>query len=140
MLHMLQHRYDALSATISASEHTPSIRTLPLILSSGLNNYDIRVPVFAKYDRASKVFITVTITYNEWDTLCGFVRDEPGLKVILSPDGGRTDFLARLYVAGEREMEIQEVGAEVEVTRLNPRKGEVRRRLRKGMAWFEDIL
>ncbi|KAJ4288056.1 hypothetical protein N0V90_012073 [Kalmusia sp. IMI 367209] len=140
-LHMLPHRHEHLSTTLYASPHGGPIRTLPLIMSSGTIKFEIHIPCFALYDRASNPTITTEdLTQEQWNTLYGFVQEEGVLKVILSPDGGKTDFLARLTTVeggmGNERLEEGSVG--VRVWWQEQRGGPLVARIRRGLEWVKE--
>jgi hypothetical protein len=142
-LHMLPHRHTALFNALYTSPHGGPVRILPLLLESGTILYEIHVPCFALYDRFSNATITTTaMTRSEWDLLHRFAQEEGLLKVILSPDRGRTNFLGKLTVDVE---DVEPLG--VEKTSVGVRfwwqdkeieEGRVQARIRRALAWVRE--
>ena len=114
---------------------------LPLALESGTIHYEIFVPCFAVYDRFSRpMVVTAAMTREEWYTLHAFAQEEGMLKVILSPDEGRTDFLGKLTVAVEEVETLGVEGGSVAVRFVWQERREsggerVEARIREGLAW-----
>ena len=142
-LHMLPRRHAALSNALYASPHGGSVRTLPLILESGTTLYEFHVPCFALYDQLSNPTITTTaMTRAEWDLMHRFAQEEGVLKVILSPDNGRTDFLGKLTVDVE---DVEPLGVEKRSVGVRFwwqggkfEHGGVRARIQRGLVWMKE--
>ncbi|KAF1969896.1 hypothetical protein BU23DRAFT_231803 [Bimuria novae-zelandiae CBS 107.79] len=148
-LYLFPHRHTALFNALYASPHGGPIRMLPLVLESGTIHYELHVPCIALFNRLSQLTITTTsMTRAEWETLRTFIHEEGVLKVILSLDGGKTDFLGKLVVAGgsgEGEEGVEGVERESVSVRVwwQERRGEgavLGARMRRGLEWVKARL
>lgn len=82
------------------------------------------------------------MTRDEWDLLHRFAQEEGLLKVILSPDGGRTNFLGKLTVdvedVGPLGVEEMSVGVRFWWQDKEIEEGRVQARIRRALAWVRE--
>lgn len=82
------------------------------------------------------------MTRGEWDLLHRFAQEEGLLKVILSPDGGRTNFLGKLTVdvedVGPLGVEKRSVGVRFWWQDKEIEEGRVQARIRRALAWVRE--
>lgn len=82
------------------------------------------------------------MTRGEWDLLHIFAQEEGLLKVILSPDGGRTNFLGKLTVdvedVGPLGVEKRSVGVRFWWQDEEIEEGRVQARIRRALAWVRE--
>ena len=82
------------------------------------------------------------MTRTEWDLLHRFAQEEGVLKIILSPDGGRTNFLGKLTVdvedVGPLGVEKRSVGVRFWWQDKEIEDGKVQAKIRKVLEWVRE--